>query len=357
MPTPGKRSQHSDGAERSPILFRELLWDTLKPFPGRGRIALRLAIVCTAIVLVSNTFRLPDQDLLPFFILFLTKEEKVTTTVSVLLALFAVTLAIGASILIFKYTGNRPEFRIPGVAAEIFVGMYLFRVLAIGAVGWILGFVCAASQSLVYLFPDPEETVHQFLWLWVAVALSAVSAWLANLLLFPVSPTQLLQRELVAGWHAVAAATERLAANAPVAGASLLGSPAKGGPIRFLKLLKLSSLEVSALKARQDQLTRVILTFDKITKLLFSYARARLRSPDPVSVSSAETALLGELREGAQRFEREFEAGLVPSGTATPSAKAPEVRSPAFQLVVAANTLADLAAASSGPANQPDGGS
>jgi hypothetical protein len=82
------------------------------------------------------------------------------------------TLAIGASILVFKCTGNRPEFRVPAIAAEIFAGMYLFRVLAIAPVGWILGFLCAASQSLVYLFPSPEETVHQFLWIWVAIAFS-----------------------------------------------------------------------------------------------------------------------------------------------------------------------------------------
>src|ERR1700760_2792469 len=136
------------------IPFLDLLWETLKPFPGRAQLTLRLAFICTVIVLVADTFRLPFQDLLPFFILFVTKEEKVTTAVSALLVLVAVTLAIALSILLFKLTGNRAEFRIPAIALEIFVGMYLFRVLAIGPVGWILGFVCAASQSLVYLFPD-----------------------------------------------------------------------------------------------------------------------------------------------------------------------------------------------------------
>ena len=199
------------------VSFPEMFWDSLKPFPGRGRITLRLAVACTLIVLVADTFRMPFQDLLPFFVLFVTKEEKVTTTVTALLVLFAVTLAIAAAILIYKSTGDRAEFRIPGIALEIFIGMYLFRVLSIAAVGWILGFVVAAAQSLVYLFPNPEETVHQFLWLWVAIAFSTAVAWLANLLLFPVSPIQLLQREFVARWHAVSAATEQLAASQPSA--------------------------------------------------------------------------------------------------------------------------------------------
>src|SRR5580700_10416001 len=116
------------------------LWETLKPFPGRAQLTLRLAVVCTAVVLVADTFRLPFQDLLPFFVLFVTKEEKVTTALSTLLVLISITLAIAASILLFKLTGNRAEFRIPAIALEIFVGMYLFRVLALGPVGWILGF-------------------------------------------------------------------------------------------------------------------------------------------------------------------------------------------------------------------------
>ena len=51
---------------------------------------------------------------MPFFVLFITKEEKVTTAVTALLVLFAVTLAIAVAILIYKSTGDRAEFRIPG---------------------------------------------------------------------------------------------------------------------------------------------------------------------------------------------------------------------------------------------------
>src|SRR6266436_8274770 len=205
MPEKIANYARSDERERSPFLGA--LLDSLKPFPGRGGITLRLAVACTLIVLVSYTFRTPFQDLMPFFVFFITKEEKVTTVITALLVLFAATIAIAGAILIYKLTGDRPEFRIPGIAFEIFVGMYLFRVLSIGPVGWILGFVCAATQSLVYLFPSAEETVHQFLWFWVAIAFSIGVAWAANLLLFPVSPVQLLQHEFVARCQAVSVAT------------------------------------------------------------------------------------------------------------------------------------------------------
>ena len=75
--------------EREPGVFG-VLWNELKPYPGRDLAALRMAIACTAIVLISNTFKLPLQDVLPFLVLFTAKEEKITTTITAVLALFAI---------------------------------------------------------------------------------------------------------------------------------------------------------------------------------------------------------------------------------------------------------------------------
>ena len=352
--TPEKIANHTWGAESRGVPFMEMLWETLKPFPGRAQLTLRLAVVCTLMVLVTYTFRMPYQDLMPFLILFITKEDKVTTVVSALLCLLGITLAVAAAIVIYKFTGNRAEFRIPGIAAEIFVGMYLFRALSIGPVGWILAFVVSASQSLVYLLPSAEETVHQFLWLWVAVAFSVGLAWVANLSLFPVSAIQLLQREFVAGWNAISAATAQLNANSPSAGASLLRPLVKRGPMRFLKLLKLSLIESPDLRGKRVQLMRMILSLDKITRLIFSYARARLKSSAPFAISSTETAILDGLKEQAECFQREFEAGFVPSGGATRSTKKTAEDFPALQLVEAENTVGDLAAGDTESENRPE---
>jgi multidrug resistance protein MdtO len=339
-------------SERLEIPFLGALWEALKPFPGRAQLTLRLAFVCTVIVLVADTFRLPFQDLLPFFVLFVTKEEKVTTALSTLLVLISITLAIAASILLFKLTGNRAEFRIPAIALEIFVGMYLFRVLALGPVGWILGFICAASQSLVYLFPDPEETVHQFLWLWVAVAFPVALAWLANLLVFPVSASRLLQQEFVSSWRVIGDSSAQLITGSPSA-AGRLGPLAKGGPIRLLKLLRLSSIESPDLREKEGQLRRLILSVDKIAKLIFSYARARSESSPPAPIAPAEVAILDELTKDAQSFRQEFEAGVVPSGIQTVSRKEQADDDTALQLVEAGKTIADFADEGKEPENPP----
>ena len=330
----------------NPGLF-SILWSELRPYPGRDLATLRMAITCTAIVLISNTFRLPLQDVLPFLVLFTSKEEKITTTITAVLALFAITIAVGAALLIFKLTGNRPEFRIPGMAVEIFVGMYLFRILAVGAVGFILAFVVSVAQSIVDLYPTPEAAVHEFLWVWVAVSLGAGLGWLANLVLFPVPARRVLQREFVDSWQKVASSLTELIDGSPTAARRRLRSLVKRGPVRLLKLLKLSLMEAPDLRPKQAELTRLILALDKTARLLFSHSAWRLRAADG-AISSADQLMLERLRERAQYFEREFLNGFVPSGESqqepSPAAAGSGNNSAAAQLIEAERTLEDLAA-------------
>jgi multidrug resistance protein MdtO len=341
--------------------FWRTIWSELKPYPGRDLAMLRMAIACTAIVLISNTFRLPLQDVLPFLVLFTSKEEKITTTITAVLALFAITIAVGAALLIFKCTGNRPEFRIPGMAVEIFFGMYLFRILAMGAVGFILAFIVSVAQSIVDLYPTPEAAVHEFLWVWVAVALGAAFGWLANLVLFPVPARRVLQREFVDSWQKVAGSLTELIDGSPVAARRRLRPLVKRGPVRLLKLLKLSLIEAPDLRPKQAELTRLILALDKTARLLFSHSAWRFRSADGV-ISSADSLILGRLRERAQYFEREFLDGFVPdfapsfrlreASSGKPGGYVGQARneperaddSAAVQLVEAERTLEDLAA-------------
>jgi multidrug resistance protein MdtO len=323
----------------SPGLIQSL-WNELKPFPGRDLAALRMAITCTAMVLISNTFRLPFQDVLPFLVLFTAKEAKITTAITAVLALSAITVAVGAAILVFKCTGNRPEFRIPGMAVEIFVGMYLFRILSIGPVGFILAFIISVTQSVIDLFPTPEEAVHQFLWVWVAVALSAVCSWLATIVLFPVPASRVLQRESVANWQTLALAMKQLIDDSPSAARRLLRPLAKQGPIRSLKNLHLSLLETASLRPKQAELKRLIVVCDKIVKLTFSYASDLLRSPRPIT--SAEKGILGHLLENAESFERELRDGFLPSGITAASTDKLSRESAGLQLTEAESTLRDL---------------
>ena len=328
----------------------QTIWSELKPYPGRDLAALRMAIACTAIVLISNTFRLPLQDVLPFLVLFTAKEETITTTITAVLALFAITIAVGASLLLFKCTGNRPEFRIPGMAAEIFVGMYLFRILSIGPVGFILAFIVSVAQSIVDLYPTPEDAVHEFLWVWVAVALGACVGWLANLVLFPVPARRVLQREFVDSWQKIALALTQLMDGSPAAAQRSLRPLVKRAPVRLLKLLKLSLIEAPDLRPKHTELTRLILALDKTARLLFSYSGR----PSSRDLLSADNVILSRLREKAEHFETKFVDGfmlfdgdgreLSPVAAGTGNARQTADNSGTLQLVEAERTFEDLAA-------------
>lgn len=345
-------ANRSAATKHQQVSLWRVLWAELKPFPGRDLATLRMAIACTAIVLVSNIFRLPFQDVMPFFVLFTAKEEKITTAITAALTLFGITVSVGAAILVFKCTGNRPEFRIPGMAVEIFVGMYLFRILSIGPVGFILAFIVSVLQSLVDLFPTPEEAVHQFLWVWVAVALASGCAWLATFALFPVPANRVLQRDFVSGWRTVSIALRRLSSGSPAGSQKLLRPLANAGPIRLLKLLKLSLLETRRLRQKREELRRLIAALDKITRLTFSYSEMLLKSSGIAWISSSEKAILGRIAEATEYFEREFADGFVPSGPSLDKnererARTNENSSAALQLVEADCTLEDLTAKNS----------
>jgi uncharacterized membrane protein YccC len=86
----------------------------------------------------------------------------------------------------------------------------------------------------------------------------------------------------------------------------------------------------------------MILSLDKITRLIFSYAKAHLKSSASVAIASGDVAVLGELNKEAQSFQQEFETGFVPSPTTTrPATETAGII--ASRLREAENTLQDLA--------------
>ena len=345
-------ADYAANRERSQPGLLNILWDELKSYPGRDLATLRIAIACTVIVLVSNIFRLPYQDLLPFLILFLAKEEKITTAITAILAMLGITIAVVAAIIIFKCTGNRPEFRIPGMAVEIFVGMYLFRILSIGPVGWIMAFIISVAQSVVDLYPTAEEAVHWMLWVWVAVAFAVLLAWISTFTLFPVPASRVLQREFISGWDTVSTAAKQLSDGLPATGRTLLLPLARQGPINLLKQLKFSLLESHGLRPKQTELRRLILAFDKIVKLTFSYSGKLLKSARPAPISAMDKVILGRITANTEYFSREFVDGFVPDGvivggneqerTGESSIVETASGSAALQLLEAENTLQDL---------------
>ncbi len=121
-------------------------------------------------------------------VFFISKENKLLTTITGVGGVIVLTIGIGATLLLYKFTYGHPELRIPGMAIALFLGMWLSRVLVIGPLGFLLGFVVAVSQSVGEEIPSPELLVRGLLWLWVALAYAIALTVVLNLLFLPDTP-------------------------------------------------------------------------------------------------------------------------------------------------------------------------
>src|SRR2546423_4317717 len=134
------------------------------------------------------TLQVPQLATSAYMVFFISKESKLLTTITGVGGVIVLTIGIGATLLLYKFTYGHPELRIPGMAITLFLGMWLSRVLVIGPLGFLLGFVVAVSQSVGEAIPSPEVLVRDLLWLWVALAYAIALTVVLNLLFLPDTP-------------------------------------------------------------------------------------------------------------------------------------------------------------------------
>ena len=143
------------------------------------------AVLC---VIISMTLQVPQLATSAYMIFFVSKENKLLTTITGVGGVFVLTIGIAGSLLLYKFTYGYPELRISGMAIALFLGMWLSRILVIGPLGFLLGFIIAVSQSVGEAVPSPEELVRGLLWLWVALAYAITLTVVLNLLFLPDTP-------------------------------------------------------------------------------------------------------------------------------------------------------------------------
>src|SRR6476660_6051322 len=157
----------------------------LAPTPGRARrtaIMVGAAVLC---VIISMTLQVPELSVTAYMPFFVSNENKFLTTVTGLIGFIGLTIAIGGTLLLYKLTYGHPELRIPGMAIALFLGMWLSRILVIGPIGFIIGFLVAYSQSISDQIPSPELLVRAALWVWVALAYAVGLIVVLTLLFLP----------------------------------------------------------------------------------------------------------------------------------------------------------------------------
>src|SRR6478672_4441864 len=173
--------------ERAILPFGSLEWFKRELAPTRLR-KIRTAIMVAAAVLcviISMTLQVPELSVTAYMPFFMSKESKFLTTLTGVIGLIGLTIGIGVSLLLYKFTYGHPELRILGMAIAIFLGMWLSRVFVIGPLGFLIGFVVTATQSVGEAVPSPELLVRGILWLWVAIAYGAGLTVVLNTLFLP----------------------------------------------------------------------------------------------------------------------------------------------------------------------------
>jgi uncharacterized membrane protein YccC len=151
----------------------------------RTAIIIAGAVLC---VIISMALQVPQLATGAYMVFFASKESKLLTTITGVGGVIVLTIGIGVTILLYKLTYGHPELRIAGMAIALFLGMWLSRVLVIGPLGFLLGFVIAVSQSVGEEIPSPEYLVRQLLWLWVALAYAISLTVVLNLMFLPDTP-------------------------------------------------------------------------------------------------------------------------------------------------------------------------
>ena len=158
--------------EARPIDSDWIEWLKRELAPTRAR-EIRTTILVGGVALcliISMTLQVPVASLTAYMVFFISQPSKRLTTIVGIGGLIGVTIAIGVTLLLYNIAFGYPELRIPGMALALFLGMWTSRILVIGPIGFIIGFLIAYTQSFADPIPPPEFLVRTALWVWVALA-------------------------------------------------------------------------------------------------------------------------------------------------------------------------------------------
>src|SRR5215470_15819438 len=97
-----------------------LLGRELRATPGRLGDSVRIVVVVLSTVAIAETFRIPDIATSAYLVLFLSRQEAVSTILTALILGITVVLAIFATIAVFMLSLSEPALRIPLMAIVTF---------------------------------------------------------------------------------------------------------------------------------------------------------------------------------------------------------------------------------------------
>jgi multidrug resistance protein MdtO len=276
----------------------------LAPTPGRGSATVRLTLACLAATIPVLTHRIPHALVIMIMMYLVTREDSAATLVGSILGVVGVTVGLGLALLAWQISLGTPWLRLAFFAGFVFGGLFLKRILAIGALGSAIGLPAALVMILPDILPPNAEVLVEFvLWIWWCVTLGLGVNAGVQLLLSPGDPVALLQRELDTRLHAVERALRRLAGHEVVTpAAASLASLAVAGMSRPLALLKTATLLRPWARQHREGLAALVTLTDR----LVTVARA-LEALAPSPARAPDEERLVRAADGCQRIRRAFQ--------------------------------------------------
>ncbi len=248
--------------------FADFLRRELSPTPGRGSATFRLTLACVIATIPILTHRIPHALVVMVVMYLVTQEDTAATLLGSVLGVLGVTVGLGAALLAWMVALDIAWLRIACFVGFVFAGLWLKRVLVIGALGSALGLPAALVMVLPDVAPLPPESLVEFvLWLWLCVTLGLAVNLGVQLLLAQGDPLTLLQRELDTRLRLVEIALRELASSrdlAPAPPTMSLDAFATAGMSRPLALLKTASLTNARARRRHEALATAITLVDRL---------------------------------------------------------------------------------------------
>src|SRR5215475_2689243 len=190
----------------------EFLHRELAPTPGRGGKTFRLTLACLATTIPILTHHIPHGLVAMILMYLITQEDTAATVIGSILGVIGATLGLGLALLAWRISLDIVWLRLCFLVAFLFGGLFLKRVLTIGALGSAIGLPAALVMILPDILPPiPEVLVESVLWIWWCVVLGLSVNLGVQFLLSRGDPLTLLRRELDTRLQVVAQALRRLA--------------------------------------------------------------------------------------------------------------------------------------------------
>jgi multidrug resistance protein MdtO len=162
-------------------VWRVVLREELALRPGRISAIARIVICCVITVMICMVFEIPVPAYAAYLVFLVSGAETATTLMTAVGGTIAATLALALSLLFYMLDAGEPALRLPLMAAATFLGMFLSRVIAIGPIAFLTGFVLVITQTLIDDIPSLDYLTHFVLWLWVIVAMPAMLTLLVEI--------------------------------------------------------------------------------------------------------------------------------------------------------------------------------